>query len=96
MKIQGGIMVKRIGGVTLLIKDKESVPLLNSILSEYGGIIKGRMGVPFTNQEMSVISLIVEGSTDEIGAMTGKAGRLTGVEARSVLSKERLGTSDGK
>lgn len=80
-------MKKRIGGVTLLIKDKSSVPKLNSIISEYASIIKGRMGIPFSQDSIRVISLIVEGTTDEIGAMTGKAGRLQGVEARSVLTK---------
>ncbi len=61
---------------------------LNRTLSEYGSIIRGRMGLPFPDSQISVISLIVEGSTDEIGAMTGKIGRLDGVEARSVLAKE--------
>jgi len=83
-----GEMETRIGGVTLIVKKKESVDRLNHILSEYGPIIRGRMGIPFIESGISVISLIVEGSTDDIGAMTGKIGRLEGVEARSVLAKE--------
>ena len=82
-------MENRIGGVTILVKNKSSVSRLNSILSEYSDIIKGRMGIPFIQGQISVISLIVEGTTDVIGAMTGKAGRLEGVEARSVLTKYR-------
>ncbi|MDC7224677.1 MAG: iron-only hydrogenase system regulator [Spirochaetales bacterium] len=83
-------METRIGGVTLVVRERESVKRLNGILSEYGPIIRGRMGIPFGENGIKVISLIVEGSTDEIGAMTGKIGRLEGVEARSVLSKEKF------
>ena len=81
-------MEKRIGGVTLIVKNKDSVEQLNHILSDYSSIIRGRMGLPFPDSLISVISLIVEGSTDDIGAMTGKVGRLDGVEARSVLARE--------
>ncbi|MDC7220953.1 MAG: CopG family transcriptional regulator [Spirochaetales bacterium] len=81
-------MDKRIGGVTLIVKEKGSVESLNGILSEYGTLIRGRMGIPFSDSSLSVISLIVEGTTDQIGALTGKIGRLDGVEARSVLAKE--------
>ncbi len=70
------------------MKNRESVERLNHILSEHGGIIRGRMGIPFPESGISVISLIVEGTTDGIGAMTGKIGRLEGVEVRSVLAKE--------
>jgi putative iron-only hydrogenase system regulator len=83
-------MEKRIGGVTLIVKNRETVDRLNHILSDYGDIIRGRMGIPFIESHINVISLIVEGTTDEIGALTGKIGRIEGVEARSVLAKEKF------
>jgi hypothetical protein len=55
----------------------------------YGGIVLGRLGLPLRDKGVNVISLIVEGSTDEIGALTGKAGKLPGVRVKSVLTTYR-------
>ncbi|MDD4146086.1 MAG: iron-only hydrogenase system regulator [Clostridia bacterium] len=84
-------MGKRIGIVAIIIEDKESVPEANSILSEYASIIIGRMGIPYKEKHVNVISIIVDGTTDEIGALSGKLGNLTGVTAKTVLAKENQG-----
>jgi putative iron-only hydrogenase system regulator len=63
------------------------VPKINAILHEFAELILGRMGVPYRGKSISVISLIVEGTTDQIGAMTGKLGNLPGVNVKSALSK---------
>ena len=82
-------MEKRIGAVTVLLEDTSVVSSLNALLSEYGTIILGRQGLPIRERGIRIISLIVEGTTDEIGAMTGKIGRLPGVQVKSVLTKYR-------
>ncbi len=82
-------MEKRIGAVTILLEDTSTVSTLNSLLNEYGNIILGRQGLPIRERGIRIISLIVEGTTDEIGAMTGKIGRLPGVQVKSVLTKYR-------
>jgi putative iron-only hydrogenase system regulator len=81
-------MEKRIGIVAIIIEDRESVPKANSILSDYASIIIGRMGVPYKEKHINVISIIVDGTTDEIGALSGKLGNLNGVTAKTVLAKE--------
>jgi putative iron-only hydrogenase system regulator len=80
-------MDKRIGVVGIVVENMESVPKINSVLHEYADIILGRMGVPYREKNISVISLIVEGTTDQIGALTGKLGNLPGVNVKSALSK---------
>ncbi len=80
-------MEKRIGVVAILMRSKESISAINSILSFYGDIIIGRQGLPIKDRTIHIISLIVEGTTDEIGALTGKIGRLSGVEVKSILTK---------
>ena len=80
-------MEKRIGVVAILIQSKESVSAINSILSFYADIVIGRQGIPLREKNIHIISLVVEGSTDEIGALTGKIGRLNGVEVKSILTK---------
>lgn len=78
-------MEQRVGVIGIVVEDREKAPKINGILSEYNDIIIGRMGVPYRERGISVISLIVDGSTDEIGAMTGKLGGVKGVKVRSAL-----------
>jgi putative iron-only hydrogenase system regulator len=80
---------KRIGVVGIVIENRENcVKRVNDILSEYGDIIVGRMGIPYRERKIAVISLIVDGITDEIGAMTGKLGAVNGVSVKSALTKQ--------
>ncbi len=88
-------MEKRLGVVAILIEGRDSIPRVNQILSAQGDIIQGRLGMPFRDKGVQVISLIVEGSTDEIGALTGPLGRLAGVQVKSILTGFREDTHDG-
>ncbi|ABR50187.1 conserved hypothetical protein [Alkaliphilus metalliredigens QYMF] len=81
-------MSKRIGVVAIIIEDKENVPMVNKLLSDYGEIIVGRMGLPYKEKKVSIISIIVDGTTDEIGALTGKLGRLNEVTVKSALTQK--------
>lgn len=78
-------MTKRIGVVGIVVEKKDNIKDLNNILSLYSSIIIGRMGLP-NRGAVNVISLIVEGSNDEIGALTGKLGNLDGIKVRSALT----------
>lgn len=69
------------------MSDKGSVPKINTLLSDYGELILGRQGIPIRDRGINVISLVVEGSTDQINALTGKIGKLDGAEVKSVLTK---------
>lgn len=83
-------MSKRIGVIGIVINDpKQTVSKMNSILSAYGHIIVGRMGIPRPEEHVGVIALIVEGNTDEIGALTGKLGNLSGVTVKSALTAKK-------
>ena len=66
---------------------KKAAPAVNNILTEFGDLIVGRMGIPHVKKELSVIVLIVNASTDELGALTGKLGKIVGVSVKSALSK---------
>jgi len=76
---------RRIGVIGLVVEQRENASAINAILSEYGEVIVGRMGIPYRERGISVISLIVDGSTDEIGALTGKLGQIGGVRVKSAL-----------
>jgi len=85
-------MEKRIGTVSILISDTSIVPEVNRILSDFGAMIIARQGVPMHQRGFNIITLIIEGTTDELSSLTGKLGRLHGLEVKSVLAKK--GVSD--
>lgn len=81
-------MERRLGFVGVIIHNrKKSAPLVNNILTEFGELIVGRMGIPHLKKDLSVIVLIVNASTDEVGALTGKLGKVFGVSVKSGLCK---------
>jgi putative iron-only hydrogenase system regulator len=81
-------MEKRIGTITVIITNRASqAENVNKILSEFGDVIIGRMGIPYSPKGLHIIALIVHASTDQIGALTGKLGTLTGIQVKSALTK---------
>jgi putative iron-only hydrogenase system regulator len=81
-------MEKRIGTVLIRIESRENVRLLNEILSEHSDIIIGRQGLARGGNH-GIISLVLEGTTDQIGSLTGQLGRLRGIQIKSVLLKNK-------
>lgn len=81
-------MKTRIGVVGIVIEDLEVAGKVNEVLHENAGIIIGRMGIPYKERSLNVISIIVDGTTDEIGSLTGKLGNIKGVNVKSALSKK--------
>jgi putative iron-only hydrogenase system regulator len=81
-------MERRLGFVGIIINDRQkSSGEVNKVLSEHGGMIIGRMGMPYSRKACCVITLIVDATTDEIGVLTGRLGALPGVSVKSALGK---------
>ena len=80
-------MVKRLGVIGIVIENRQVVPQVNAILSDHADMIIGRMGLPHQEKEISIIALIVDGTTDQVGAMTGKLGNLKNVTVKSAMTK---------
>lgn len=79
-------MEKRIGIIAILVEDRErAVPRVNALMSEFGDIVIGRLGVPYRDKGVNIISIIVEGTTDSVGALTGRLGMIEGVRTKSLL-----------
>ena len=83
-------MEKRIGTILIVISDREVVAKVNQLLSESALLILARQGLPMREYGLHFISLIIEGTTDDISALTGKLGRIAGVEAKSQLAKVKI------
>ncbi|SFD45008.1 TM1266 family iron-only hydrogenase system putative regulator [Clostridium uliginosum] len=80
-------MNTRVGVVAIVIEDLSSAPAVNEILHNFSSIIVGRMGLPYKERKISVISIIIDGTTDEISSLTGKLGNLQNVSVKSALTK---------
>lgn len=79
---------RSVGVIAIIIKNrKDSVHKVNEILSEFGEIVLGRMGLPYHERELNIITLIVDATTDKIGSLTGKLGMVTDVTVKSTLAK---------
>ena len=79
----------RLGFVGIVVEDRSSVRAVNEILSGFASIIRGRMGVPDPQGGEAVIGLIVRGTNDLLGALTGRLGGLAGVRAKSALTSAK-------
>ncbi len=79
-------MEKRVGIAIIQIENRENVQSLNEIISNHSQIIIGRQGLPRSNGK-HLISLVLEGTTDQISSLTGQLGRLSAIQIKSVLLK---------
>ena len=83
-------MEKRIGTILILVEDKTIIPRLNQVLSNHGSIILARQGLALGGRSYSLISLILEGTTDQIGSLSGQLGRIQGVNVKSAVLKTNI------
>lgn len=80
-------MESRVAIIGIIVENKDSVELLNSILHEYGKFIIGRMGLPYSKRGINIISIVVDAPQDEINTLSGKIGKLDGVTSKVAYSK---------
>ena len=79
-------MDKRMGVVSIIVGDrKQDAGLVNEIISRHGEIILARMGLPCRDRGLSVIALISEATTNEVGSLAGQLGSLASVKVKSSL-----------
>lgn len=76
---------KRIAVISIVVRDRAMSAQVNDILSKHGEAVCGRLGVPFREKGISVISVLLEAGSPEIGAIGGALGNIPGVTLRSVM-----------
>jgi len=80
-------MQKRVGTLSIFLGSKEEIAKVNQLLSEYSHIVCARLGMPYREKNISVIMLVIDGTTDDIGALTGKLGNIEGIQVKAILAK---------
>ncbi len=79
-------MSSRVGVISIIVENGESVEALNSLLHSYGNYIIGRMGIPYREKKISIISVAIDAPQDVISSLSGKIGNLSGVSSKTILS----------
>ena len=79
-------METRVAVISIIVEQKDSVEKLNNILHEYGEYIIGRMGVPYRQRNINIISIAIDAPQDKISTLAGKIGKLPGVSAKTAFS----------
>lgn len=81
-------MNSRLGVIGIVVEDNNAAEQINAILHEYADIIVGRMGIPYRERGVSVMSVIVDGENDKISSMTGRLGRISNISVKAALAKD--------
>ena len=79
-------METRVAIAAIIVENPESVAPLNELLHEYSRYIIGRMGIPYKEKGISIISIAMDAPQAAISALTGKIGRLKGVSTKTTYS----------
>lgn len=81
-------MDTRVAVLAIIVREGTAVAALNELLHQYAEHIIGRMGVPYHQRGVSVISVAMDAPADVISALSGKIGRLPGITAKTVYAPE--------
>ncbi len=79
-------METRVAVMSIIVEEADTVEILNSILHEYREYIIGRMGIPYKEKQISIISIAVDAPQNTISAMSGRIGKLSGVSVKTAYS----------
>ena len=80
-------METRVAIISIIVEDIEAAETINNLLHEYRKNIIGRMGIPYSAKNISIISVAVDGPMNEISALSGKLGAIKGVSTKTIYSK---------
>lgn len=80
-------MNSRVSVVSIIIKDEEAAGKVNELLHEFRQYVVGRMGIPYREKRVSIISVVIDAPGDITSSLSGKLGMLEGVSAKTLTAK---------
>jgi len=84
----------RVAVMSIIVENNESVEAINSLLHENGRYIIGRMGIPYREKKVSIISIVLDAPQDTISALSGRIGKLSGVSVKTAYSSVKTSAGD--
>lgn len=80
-------MKTRVAVMGIIVEDTQLVEQLNALLHEYGAYIIGRMGIPYRERGINIVSIAIDAPQDAISALSGKIGNLPGISVKTAYSQ---------
>ena len=80
-------MDNRVSVISIIIKEEESVTAINELLHEFREHVVGRMGIPYRDRGVAIISVVLDAPGDVTSALSGKLGMQPGVTAKTLTAK---------
>lgn len=77
----------RIAIISIIVADRSVTGQVNALLSEFGDYILGRMGIPYKEKDVSVLSVVLDAPVEIVNALTGKIGKIDGVSVKALFGK---------
>lgn len=81
-------METRVALIGIIVEDLEAAEKINTLLHEYNQYVIGRMGLPYREKGISIISVVVNAEADIISTLAGKLGMVRGVNVKTIYSKK--------
>ncbi len=79
-------METRVAVMSIIVENRDSTVLLNSLLHEYSEYVIGRMGIPYKKKNINIISVAIDAPQNTIAALSGKIGKLEGISVKTAYS----------
>ncbi|MBE5948853.1 MAG: iron-only hydrogenase system regulator [Lachnospiraceae bacterium] len=79
-------MEKRVALIGIIVEDMEATERINAILHDFSEYIIGRMGLPYRERKIAVISIVVDAPNQVISSMSGKLGMVRGASVKTQYS----------
>lgn len=79
-------METRVAIMGIIVENADSVEKLNALLHEYSAYIIGRMGIPYREKKINIVSIAIDAPQDVISSLSGKIGNLSGISVKTAYS----------
>ena len=77
----------RVAWMGIIVEEPEAAQRINGLLHEYGSYIIGRMGIPYREKQMNVISIVLDAPQETVSALSGKLGMIPGVSSKCLYAR---------
>lgn len=81
-------METRIALIGIIVENSDSIEKVNELLHEYSNHIIGRIGIPYREKEVSIISIVIDAENNVISSLSGKLGMIKGISVKTIYSKK--------
>jgi putative iron-only hydrogenase system regulator len=80
-------MESKIAVVAIIVSDKTAAERINGLLHDFGDYVIGRMGLPYKERNVSVISVVMDAPQEVVNSLSGKLGMIDGVKSKVLTAK---------